>query len=174
MHKINVSSVIKSHLNTLSDNGRFMRDDLLLFYLLPFLIGASVVLMRWEVPEKALELSISVFSIFAALLLSVQVAMYGVALRGITQPDDPKKAKHFKELKANRDLLLKELNSNISYLILLSVITVTVTLVLFFLTPPRIYGSGIAICLYLHFFLTLLMVIKRSSIVFSREYESQI
>lgn len=151
-----------------------MRDDLLLFYVLPVLLAFVVVIMKWEVPEKALELSISVFSIFAALLLSVQVAMYGVALRGITPPDDNKKAKHYEELKANRNILLKELNSNISYLILLSVVTVTVTLILFFLSTPRIYGSGLALCLYLHFFLTLLMVIKRSSIVFSREYESQI
>lgn len=172
MHKINVSSVIKSHLDTLSEKGRLIRDDLLIFYVLPVLLAVAVVVMKWEVPEKALELSISVFSIFAALLLSVQVAMYGVALRGISPPDDSKKAKHYEDLKANRDLLLKELNSNISYLILLSVITVTVTLVLFFLSPPRIYGSGLAICLYVHFFLTLLMVIKRSSIVFSREYES--
>jgi len=174
MQKINVASVIKAHLETLSQGNRLVRDDFLLFYLAPFLCGISFVIFKAEVPEKALELSISVFSIFAALLLSVQVAMYGVALRGVTPPDDAKKIKHFEELKANRDLLLKQLNSNISYLILLSVITVTVTLVLFFLKPPRVYGSALVVFFYIHFFLTLLMVIKRSSIVFSREYDQRI
>ncbi len=40
------------------------------------------------------------------------------------------------------------------------------------MTSPRIYGSGLAVALYTHFFLTLLMVVKRSSIAFSREYET--
>lgn len=173
MQKINVISVIRSHIDTLRDGGKIVRDDFLLFYLLPLIMGIASAYMKWEVPEKALELSISVFSIFAALLLSVQVAMYGVALRDISAPEDKKKLTHFNEMKKVRNGLIRELNSNISYLILLSVLTVTVTLLLFFFSAPRIYGSGVALTLYIHFFLTLLMVIKRSSIVFSREYESQ-
>ncbi len=174
MHKINILSVVCSHLDTLKGkNGGFFWDGVV-FYFAPLAVGAFTAYMRWEVPEKALELSISVFSIFAALLLSVQVAMYSVSLRDLSPPEDVKKIKHFEDLKAVRNNLIKELNSNISYLILLSVVTVTSTLLLFFLKSPRIYGSSVAIFLYLHFFLTLLMVIKRSSIVFSREYESRV
>ena len=172
MQKINITSVVSSHLDTLRSRGKLVKLDIAVFYVFPVLVGAAAWLLKWEVPEKALELSISVFSIFAALLLSVQVAMYSVSLREMTPPEDQKKLRSFNELKETRNSLIRELNSNISYLILLSVVTVTITLLLFFWSSPRMGGSGVAVALYIHFFLTLLMVVKRSSIVFSREYEN--
>ncbi|SDP08900.1 hypothetical protein [Phyllobacterium sp. OV277] len=172
MQKINVLSIIICHLKSLCDDkGKFFLGDIVTFYVMPIFLGVASVFLGWQMPEKALELSISVFSIFAALLLSVQVALYGVSLRPIAKPEDPKKLKDFEQQKAFRRALLRELNDNISYLILLSVVTVTITLILFFFNAPRVIGSGLAIALYCHFFLTLLMVIKRASIVFSREYE---
>ncbi|MDR6664280.1 hypothetical protein [Rhizobium sp. 1399] len=153
------------------DAGRYQAADLLTFLVSPLALGVLMYIMKWEVPDKALELSISVFSIFAALLLSVQVALYSVSLREISAPDDPKKIKDFTARQGMRKTLIKELNDNVSYLILLSVVTVTVTLILFFVGPPRLIGSALAAALYVHFLLTILMVIKRASIVFSREYE---
>lgn len=91
----------------------------------------------------------------------------------MSPPDDPKKMKAFEDAKDTRKALIRELNDNVSYLILLSVVTVTATLSLFFFSAPRFIGSGLAISLYFHFFLTLLMVVKRASIVFSREYEAE-
>ncbi len=173
MQKINFATIIKSHINTLRDeSGNFQWCDVGTFYALPVILGLVARVMCWQVPEKALELSISVFSIFAALLLSVQVALYSVSLRSISQPDDPKKMKDYEQRQKYRKLMIKELNDNVSYLILLSVVTVTITLALFFSSSPRYYGSALAITFYLHFLLTILMVIKRASIVFSREYEA--
>ncbi|MGU3577082.1 hypothetical protein ACLBWZ_16325 [Brucellaceae bacterium C25G] len=172
MHKINVLSIVNSHLRSLQNpNGKLSIGDVFTFYGIPLLLGALIVLFQWEVPEKTIELSISVFSIFAALLLSVQVALYGVSLRPLEKPSDTKKLKRFEALKSQRRTLMRELNDNISYLILLSVITVTLTLIIFFFDCPRVWGGGLAVVLYSHFFLTLLMVIKRASIVFSREYD---
>ena len=172
MQKINVWSIAASHLNTLrGDSGKLSIWDVFTFYGIPVLLGGMIALFQWEVPEKAIELSISVFSIFAALLLSVQVALYGVSLRPIEEPADLKKRKRFEVLKEQRRTLMRELNDNISYLILLSVITVSITLIIFFFECPRVWGGCVAVVLYSHFFLTLLMVIKRASIVFSREYE---
>lgn len=172
MQKINIMSVLAAHLDTFrEDSGKLLKIDMFVFYVIPLAVACVLVFFKWQVPEKALELSISVFSIFAALLLSVQVALYSVSLRDISPPDDNKKLKSFEELKKIRKTLIRELNNNISYLILLSVFTVTVTLLLFFMSAPRLYGSAIAVALYTHFFLTLIMVIKRASIVFSREYE---
>ncbi|MQW00712.1 hypothetical protein GHK46_26355 [Sinorhizobium medicae] len=172
MQKINVSSIVAAHTNTLRDDkGHLQFLDVATFFVLPVLLGGLMAVMCWQVPEKALELSISVFSIFAALLLSVQVALYSVSLREIAEPEDQRKKKDFEDRQKLRKILIKELNDNVSYLILLSVVTVTVTLALFFTASPRIWGSAIAVALYSHFLLTILMVIKRASIVFSREYE---
>lgn len=173
MQKINFATIITSHVKTLrGDNEKYQWSDFATFYAIPIGVGVIAILMCWQVPEKALELSISVFSIFAALLLSVQVALYSVSLRDIAKPDDPKKSKDYEKRQKDRKLMIKELNDNVSYLILLSVVTVTITLTLFFSEAPRYFGSAIAIAFYLHFLLTILMVIKRASIVFSREYEA--
>lgn len=173
MNKINFSTIIISHINTLrGDNGRLQWGDLVLFYILPLSIGILAFFICWEVPEKALELSISVFSIFAALLLSVQVALYSVSLRGITKPEDQNKIKNYERRLRERKLLIKELNDNVSYLMLLSVITVSITLGMFFVSSPKLLWSALVIAFFIHFLLTILMVVKRASIVFSREYES--
>lgn len=172
MHKINFLTIISSHIKTLrDDNDHTQWDDVAVFYGFPLCVGIIAIFMCWQVPEKALELSISVFSIFAALLLSVQVALYSVSLRTIAEPDDPKKLKDYERRKKERNSMIKELNDNVSYLILLSVVILTFTLYLFFLPSPRYYGSAISITFYIHFLLTILMVVKRASIVFSREYE---
>lgn len=82
MQKINVTTVVKNHLRTFKDEkGSWSKADILTFFVVPLAFGVVVVWSQWQVPEKALELSISVFSIFAALLLSVQVALYSVSLR---------------------------------------------------------------------------------------------
>lgn len=173
MQKINVFGIVVSHIESLQGKqGKISYGDVLIFYGVPVLIGILAVLLKWEVPEKAIELSISVFSIFAALLLSVQVALYSVSLRPLEAPSDPKKNKRFQTLKGQRRRLMKELNANISYLILLSVITVTTTLAIFFFDSPGALCGAVSVTFYSHFFLTLLMVIKRASIVFSREYEA--
>lgn len=174
MQKINIFGIVAWHLNSLRDDaGKVLWSDIGTFYGLPIAVGVIFSFLDGRIPKDALGLSITVFSIFAALLLSVQVALYSVSLRPLSQPDDPKKIKSFEDLKRSRDSLIKELNDNISYLILLSVIFITMLLFAYVMQwecPP---ASGIVFSLYVHFFLTLLMVVKRASIVFSREYEAQ-
>lgn len=172
MQKVNVASIIQSHLRTLrSKNDHICIVDLSTFYFFPAVIGVLIYITQIQVPEKVFELSISVFSIFAALLLSVQVALYSVSLREETPPEDTRKLQEFSRQQDLKKSLLKELNDNVSYLILLSVFTVTITLIIFFFCQPRIIGSALATSMYIHFFMTLIMVIKRASIVFSREYD---
>ena len=76
--------------------------------------------------------------------------------------------------KKNADLkrkLLKEVNSNISYLILISV--VAIVLFLFLYTSEKTGRSAAAVSwtIYIHFVLNLLMVVKRSHILFRKEYD---
>jgi len=172
MQKINVISIVIRHLKTLShDDGSLVWSDLLTFYLIPVVAGAAFFYFNWRVPKDAVALSISVFSIFAALLLSVQVALYSVSLRALPVPEDPKERTAFKGRVAIRSTVMRELNDNIAYLVLLSVVWVTALLALFVTSCHGRVASALVLAMYVHFFLTLLMVVKRSGIVFSGEYE---
>jgi hypothetical protein len=173
MQKINICSIVIRHFGTLRNaRGGFPLSDALTFVVVPILFGAVLGWAGVCISASALELSTTVFSVFAALLLSVQVALYSVSLRQMQKPTDAKLEKHFESVKTNRRLLIKELNDNISYLILLSVLYITIFLGAYIWGKQSSALSGVIAALYLHFLFTLLMVVKRASIVFSREYET--
>lgn len=175
MQKINIISIVIWHLNTLRDDrNRLVISDLLTFYGIPLLLAVGFFALDWRVPQAAIELSVTVFSVFAALLLSVQVALYSVSLRPLTPPTDQKKRKAFEARAASRNVVIKELNDNIAYLILLAVVWITVLLGLYVLGLHGRGSSAAVFAMFVHFFLTLLMVVKRASIVFSREYEEPV
>ena len=173
MQKINVVGIVSGHVNSLrGEDGKLLLLDIVTFYLFPIIAGGLSFLLCISIPKDAVGLSVTVFSIFAALLLSVQVALYSVSLRPLTPPPDQKKKAVFERTLKERSSLIRELNDNISYLILLSVTFVTVLLVTYVVSPGGLIASSISIAVYVHFFLTILMVVKRASIVFSREYEN--
>ncbi len=66
--------------------------------------------------------------------------------------------------------LLREVNSNVSYLILLSCLAVTIFLMFFAGSLPEAIEAGILIALYIHFLLTVAMVLKRAHEIFDSEY----
>ena len=173
MQKINVFCIVVAHLNSLRDEaGKFLWSDVLTFFALPLLAGVGFYLANGAIGKEAYGQSITAFSIFAALLLSVQVALYNVSLRPLKAPDDPRRKKIFEEINRTRLRLMRDLNDNVSYLILLSVCSVTFFLAAYVNEWTALYVSGVTVALYLHFFLTLLMIVKRASIVFSRAYET--
>ncbi|RKF16522.1 hypothetical protein D6850_02935 [Roseovarius spongiae] len=66
--------------------------------------------------------------------------------------------------------LLREVNANVSYLILLSCVGVTVIVVFVAAPIPTKFEAATLIFLYLHFLLTVAMVLKRAHEVFDAEY----
>ena len=70
-----------------------------------------------------------------------------------------------------RTALLKETNANISYLILVSCLGLTLCLTLYIGNAVAHAGIGVLTFLFSHFILTLLMIIKRMYALFRREYE---
>jgi hypothetical protein len=173
MQKINFANIVLSHINSLRDDrDAFLWSDVILFFGAPLLAGALFGYFGGAVSKDAFGQSITAFSIFAALLLSVQVALYNVSLRPISPPEDPREKKRFDLINATRFELMKDLNDNVSYLILLSVCSVTIFLAAFVMDWRGAWVSGAGFTLYVHFFLTLLMVVNRASIVFSRAYDT--
>lgn len=172
MQKVNFFSILTSHISSLRDDaGGLMYRDLILFFVMPLAFAAATFYCGWVISKDAIGLSVSVFAIFAALLLSVQVALYSVSLRPIEKPQDTKRIRSFENLNRVRFSLLKELNDNIAYLVLQSVFFVTFLLIIYVFSFYNKIVSSISIYLYCHYLLTLLMVVKRASIVFSREYD---
>lgn len=72
-----------------------------------------------------------------------------------------------------RNVLLKEANANISYLIVICCFAATISIIL--LVQRAQCGWGPALCAVLtsHFLLTLMMIVKRLHALFAREYEER-
>ena len=175
MSKIDILFIIRDHVNTLkkAKTERVSFQDIALFYLSPLLAGFIFVWLGICIYDNVFELSVNIFSIFSALLLSVQVAMYGISRGEEKVIDDVVKEAERKEKRKETMELLREINTNISYLISISCISVTIFLLFYAFNFPKSMESVVSIFIYLHFFLTLLMILKRGHIVFDRHYKRE-
>ncbi len=171
--KANVFHILKAHLATMKVGGddRYHRPDVLLFFFLPLLVCFFVWIVGGKLDREAFNVSISVFAIFSALLLNVQIALFSIYQREWKSRSDNIVAEVQKDKATLRRELLGELNTNISYLIVLSVFSVTIFLVFFVSTTLDPIETPIAVYIYTHFLLTLLMVIKRAHALFQKEYQ---
>lgn len=170
--KIGLRSVVTAHLQTLRNLGdeKASKFDLVVFFGIPLAAAAIVYFFDLTFSNDVFNASISVFAIFSALLFSVQVAMYGVFRAdkkatgdAILDEDDRVSAEETRKL-------LREVNANVSYLILISCFAVTVFLVFFATKLPARIESATLILLYSHFLLTVAMVLKRAHEIFDSEY----
>ncbi|MBO9509388.1 hypothetical protein [Thalassospira sp. A3_1] len=171
MTKFNVLYIISDHIGTLrTTDGKLSCIDVFLMYVVPGLIGGIAFFDILPIEKSVFGVSISVFAIFSALLLNVQIAIFGIfqrkwILTGDTVVDQKAQKKY--DLRKN---LLSELNTNISYLILISCFSVTFFLVFYVANLPYFLEAFAGVYLYIHFLITLMMVIKRTHVLFQHEY----
>lgn len=170
--KINVIPIIVNHLRTLHNSGStdIAAMDIFIFFFLPLIVSLIVCYGGHYIDKDTFSASISVFSIFAALLFSVQVAIFGVLQRDWGRNEgntldlpDSDKIRHRREL-------LRELNTNISYLIIISCASVIIYLLLYSINEKSMIGTALSVWIFCHFILTLIMVIKRAYLIFDEEY----
>jgi hypothetical protein len=173
MKKLDVLDIVRDHVATLRDDvtGQVSKTDLSLFFGLPIAVGVILYYLSPPMPDGFVASIIALFSIFSALLFSAQIALYAL------KPERPAvRVDHIEqrlvEEKYQRHLLfLKDVNANTSYLILVSCLS----LIIFVLgeasnASPRIVSSGLGfVCS--HFFLSLLMLIRRTHIAFKLGYD---
>jgi hydrogenase-4 membrane subunit HyfE len=170
--KINILSIVGDHLATLYDsrNNRVSIFDICLFYILPFIAALIAFYCGLSLRPEAYNISITFFGIFIALILNIQVAMFSIFQKKWDLPSDARLAESLKKTLDARKQLLTELNSNLSYLILVCCFALVVSLVTF----VKSYGEGfvpsLLLFVYAHFILTLLMIIKRAHALFHKEY----
>jgi hypothetical protein len=171
--KIDVSRILTDHLDTLRDvrSGKRSSVDLALFYLLPMAFGSIMYWRHLSLSNDVYNVSITFFGIFIALLLNIQVAVFGIFQRKWPKLGDDRLAEIQEETLSVRKQLLSEMNINISYLILISCFALVIFLLLFVIESRDSLSSSVTVFIYTHFLLTLLMVVKRSHALFQLEYK---
>lgn len=154
MSKINISIIIMKHFRTLYNNRtkRLSHADIIIFYIIPCIIAVAVV-AYYNKYIHILYNSILLFSsIFIPMFFSSLVFIYGI-------------------LQRQRDKLTQELAFNISYLILINILLLIITLVsilCYAIAPGAIVLIVINIFIMLvlaHTIATILLVIKRLHII---------
>ena len=170
--KIDVTSIIVDHLRTLRNfpSDRVSLSDVCLFYVLPVAIAILAYYSDLVVKADFYNVSITFFGIFVALLLNIQVAIFGIFIRKWDSPSDVKSALSVANKLDQRKLLLGEINSNVSYLILVCCVSLIISLVAY--TKSHVSGTlpALTVLIYTHFMLTLFMIIKRVYAIFQKEY----
>lgn len=173
--KLDVQSIVRDHCLTLGEEKsvKVFVIDLFTFLGLPLLLAIFVGYRGFEIKTEAYNVSITFFGIFVALLLNIQVAVFGIFQRRWTISNDPIEARVQKTVVDVRRRLLGELNANISYLVLVCCIALVFALCAYVAEWKSGIGPAIIAFFYGHFLLTLLMVVKRSHALFQQEYKRE-
>ena len=170
--KINVSSIVRDHWATLynAQSGKRSPFDFVLFYLLPIAIGAFSFWRGLDLSKDTYNVSITFFGIFIALMLNIQVAIFSIFQRKWTPSADKRVAEVQEREVQERRTLLKELNANVSYIVLVCCAALFAVLVFYVRDLKEGVWPALTIVLYSHFMLTLLMIVKRAHALFQKEY----
>jgi len=170
--KLNIGAIVKDHFGTMRSyrTQKLSFFDGITFIVLPALV-AIVISIHYKAPESAFATSIiTASSIFIGLLLNLLVLLYQISYRNreklLASPGND----HL----TRKKLLLKEINANISYcILLLSVLVVSCITMAFEEQMGEIsikIGYGLVYFLSIHFILNLIMILKRVYALISIEH----
>ncbi len=180
LDKINVRPICQAHLRTLFNNRteRPSRADRALFFGLPVFLATALVALGVEATDTAALLGAVAFLggfLFALLILVLQMAAGAAA-----ETEDS--GVHARTLR--RVVVLRELSGNVSYAVLLCIVTTAVLIVGTFTedqvfvqeagkitseTEQPWWYTGLMLAALAHLGLTLLMILKRLFVVINRE-----
>lgn len=154
--RIDLSQILSDHIETLkyADDNKYSIPDLILFYFVPIVLAVTGYCKNIELTNAQINILITVFAIFTGLLLNLLLLVYDIVSKNNTTITKTK--------------FLHEIYSNISYTILLSIITIIVLLAMSFVSQITILSS-LVIALVIHFLLTILMILKRVHILLAKE-----
>lgn len=167
--KINISDVLYDHFRTLRNErtGKVSVADILTFVGLPLLVSGLFWVYAYRLSDAAIPTIITALSIFAGLMINVLVLIYSVSqnvseITRFRSQEDVNSEKHF----------LREIFANISYSILVCVVSVIILIVVMWFTGQvRVVLSALAIGLIVNFVLTLMMTVKRIHYLLGRRFK---
>ena len=170
--KFSLRHIFVAHFSTLRHAGsdEISKVDVFWFYGVPVLFGICAAVTDVRAGRDFYNLSITFFGIFIALLLNIQVAIFSVFQRRWPDSADPMLSEIQRDKLLQRNTLLRELNITVSYLIAISCVYLSAAIVLYTLDVSNKAADIVCAYAYAHFILTLLMVVKRTFVLFQSEY----
>ena len=169
--KINVSQILKDHLKTLRDQetNRFFAGDVFTFFVIPMIVSLVILfLIKFTLDKDTSNILITSLSVFSALLFNLLLLIYDIVRReerASNTVDSP--------LMVN---FLRQIYSNISFSILISVICVALLLITLLGIKAVWFNQIISFIVYylvMLFLLTIFMVLKRVHILLSKEIQEK-
>ena len=163
--KIDVRCIVSDHLATLQDaaTGRRMKTDYFVFFGLPIVVAFCLAfVLNLSLNQGAVGILVTSLSIFAALLFNLLLLIYDV-VRKVERGSQGLK-----------ETFLSQIYSNISFAILVSIVSIIVLLVAYFDLNGSCFALATSFAVYYLvtlFILTLFMILKRVHILLSREFE---
>lgn len=173
--RINVNQIISGHLRTLRSLNQTSKGiyfpDLITFFVFPIALSGYLTYKNIDLLNQVTNI-IAAISILGGFLFNLLAIIYGVMDKLKVDIEQPKKGIN-SELKK---IFIKEIHSNISYCILLSIFTTTFLLIyssdfpctsIFKIVKQTILFTNYF--LLFHFLLTLLMVLNRVYILLKKD-----
>lgn len=168
--KINFFKIIQDHFSTLKehDTGQYSIADIVIFFLVPAIAAVALSYFNIFLSSDLATVLLTVMSILTGLMFNLIVLMYEVITKSTKE--------HGKEGKNDRLKLsfLREVYSNISFSIFVSIIMLCLLLI-FFMVKENTFAmaimSGLIFGLLFIFVLTLLMILKRIHVLISKEFD---
>jgi hypothetical protein len=152
-NKINVIEIVEKHLSTLINQKtkKIHVPDVVLFILLPLFLSLVLIYFHNLLNKDIANVLVTSFSIFAGLLLNLLLIVFDLVDKQGDNKDNIRNA-------------LKELYFNISFCILISILSIFLLLALFININSAWYLNSLSFLVYYFFFVfmfTFLMVLKR-------------
>jgi hypothetical protein len=174
--KINIFGIVQAHIHTLRNyrTNKLHYPDIVLFIFLPLIISVLLVYLDFPLNDGMVNALITSFSIFAALLFNLLLLVYGLTEKENGKPN----------VSNDKLSILREIYINVSFCILVSVITTIILLAYFLRTKNcllfkidvcyfRWIQSLIAYYLSFQFLLTLLMILKRIYKLLEKDFKNR-
>jgi len=161
--KINILGIIRDHVSTLKDyeTKKYNIEDFFIFFFVPLLISSFTLWLCGIMNNTAVIAITTSLSIFAALLFNLLLLAYD-AIRKEENLQNPSKEKI---------RFLKQVFTNISFCILISVFSIVVLLIFSQISSSCIAQYVLSFFSYYFislFILTLLMILKRTHILLQK------
>jgi hypothetical protein len=165
LEKINITNIIVDHVDTLRshESGRRSPGDIFIFFVLPAVSAGLLARVRTEFSAELAGILAAILSVFAALLFNLILLIYDI----VSRREESAQGGGLKQT------LLRQIYSNISFCILVAILTLLLLLLNSFrFTIPEWARLVLAFSVYYLlgvFVLTLFMVLKRIHAVLRKE-----
>lgn len=176
--KFSTTQIIKDHIGTFKLYNSGLKDRVSIFinFCVPFIVAIFFLLSHNFLTPKTINVLITAFSIFIALLLNLLFLIYSIMSRRLPVSNkDP--SLEVKNEQSSEDKirveLLHETYYNVQFSILVSIYSL-IAIILYIFLPSEIYLDVVLEFIVYYFLfvfiMTLLMILKRTHTLFSREF----